>query len=475
MKEVIKSVGIDIGTSTTQLVFSQLTIENLASSFTVPRISIVDKTVFYRSQIYFTPLKAEDEIDAGAVKTLILQEYAAAGISPGDLKTGAVIITGDTARKKNADAVLQALSEMAGDFVVATAGPDLESVLSARGAGTDVLSQEHHNCVANIDIGGGTSNIAVFDKGKLVGTACLDIGGRLVRVEGGRISGIYHKLKAPALEHGLPLEMGQNADIAVLRQLCRLMADHLAEALGLLPREADHGRLYTNNGQPLPEGLIIDALTLSGGVADCMGQEKCDEFCYGDIGVLLGEAIEGHPAFQKVERYPARETIRATVVGAGSHTMNVSGSTIHYVEAVLPMKNIPILKLSHEEEATIPGLILGIKRRLPLFIQEDGPSPVAIALSASAYESFQDIQALARGILEGCAAIIQWEIPLVLILECDIGKVLGNAVDSILGGKKDIICLDGVYAQDGDYIDIGKPVAGGRVCPVVIKTMVFNT
>ena len=135
MHEVILSVGIDIGTSTTQLIFSRLTIENRASSYTVPRIDIVDKEVIYRSKIYFTPLRSATEIDAEAVKQIVREEYQAAGMTPEMLRTGAVIITGETARKENANEVLEALSDLAGDFVVATAGPDLESVLSARGAG----------------------------------------------------------------------------------------------------------------------------------------------------------------------------------------------------------------------------------------------------------------------------------------------------------------------------------------------------
>ena len=176
MHEVILSVGIDIGTSTTQLVFSELTIENQATSYTVPRISIVDKKVIFRSEIFFTPLLSQTEIDGEAVKQILESQYHKAGIKPEEIKTGAVIITGETARKENANVVLDRLSGLAGDFVVATAGPDLESVLSGRGAGADNFSKEKRTVVANVDVGGGTSNIAVFDHGNLIGTTCLDIG-----------------------------------------------------------------------------------------------------------------------------------------------------------------------------------------------------------------------------------------------------------------------------------------------------------
>ena len=169
MRQEIKSIGIDIGTSTTQLVFSRIVVENVAGSYNVPRVSIVDKEVIYRSKIYFTPLRSATEIDAEAVKKI-------------------VIITGETARKQNANEVLEALSDFAGDFVVATAGPDLESVLAARGAGTDTISEEHRTAVANLDVGGGTTNIAVYQKGTLRGVCCLDIGGRLIKIADGKIS-----------------------------------------------------------------------------------------------------------------------------------------------------------------------------------------------------------------------------------------------------------------------------------------------
>ncbi len=126
MKEKILSVGIDIGTTTTQLVFSRLTLENTASLVTVPRIEIIAKEVVFRSTIHFTPLKSQHEIDEQRVRELIEREYQSAGITPEQVQTGAIIITGEAARKQNAESVLRALSGLAGEFVVATAGRTLE-------------------------------------------------------------------------------------------------------------------------------------------------------------------------------------------------------------------------------------------------------------------------------------------------------------------------------------------------------------
>ena len=182
MKEELLSVGIDLGTSTTQLIFSRLTVENMATSYTVPRMVITKKEIQYKSDIYFTPLLDQTRIDFGKVREIIEREYERAGIRKEEIDTGAVIITGETARKENAREVIHALSGFAGDFVVATAGPDLESVISGKGAGTDVYSKEHHLTAVNIDIGGGTSNLAVFQRGDTVDTGCLDVGGRLIRL-----------------------------------------------------------------------------------------------------------------------------------------------------------------------------------------------------------------------------------------------------------------------------------------------------
>lgn len=476
MHEVILSVGIDIGTSTTQLIFSRLTIENQASSYTVPRINIVDKEVIYRSRIYFTPLRSPTEIDAEAVKKIVRSEYRAAGITPEKLKTGAVIITGETARKENANEVLSALSDLAGDFVVATAGPDLESVLSGRGAGADVLSKEKHTTVANLDIGGGTTNIALYERGTLRGTCCLDVGGRLIKVADGRISYIYPKIQALAKDNGIEIKVGDRAYPEQLYGVCRLMAAQLAQALHLAAPDGHHAGMYTNDGRALPPQPQIQAVTYSGGVADCIYQKMEDDvFRFGDVGVLLGKAVRADPDLNRVELCQAAETIRATVVGAGTHTTEVSGSTIRYERDKLPIKNVPILKVSQEDEESLETLKSSIIQQMPLFAPEGKVEQIAIAFTGEKRTSFADVQALAAAVIESAKEVIQGPYPLIVVVENDIGKVLGNALNVLLEHKKDVICIDGIKTLSGDYIDIGEPIAGGQVLPVVIKTLIFNS
>jgi len=210
MREELLSVGIDIGTSTTQLVFSKLIIENIASNFSVPKVVIVDKEIIYRSEIYFTPLRSPTEIDGTKVREIIESEYKKAGIDKVNINTGAVIITGETARKENAKEVLETLSGFAGDFVVATAGPDLESIIAGKGAGAHVYSKEGRTGVVNIDIGGGTSNLALFDHGEVKDTGCLDVGGRLIKIDkdSGQITYLSEKMKELIQRMNLSLNVG---------------------------------------------------------------------------------------------------------------------------------------------------------------------------------------------------------------------------------------------------------------------------
>lgn len=473
--EIIQSVGIDVGTSTTKLVFSELTIENLASSLSVPRLQIVKKSTVYRSDIHQTPLLDPRTVDSKALRSIIGGEYRKAGMRPEDMDTGAVIITGETARTDNAEEVLNALSAFAGDFVVATAGPDLESIMAARGAGADELSKRLHSTVANVDVGGGTSNIALFRDGELVGTSCLDLGGRLVRIEEGRVVHVHAALQRLATELGLRIAAGEAADLATILTLTRGMAHHLAQALNLVARDRLHESLYTGGGDPLPTSQTPEVITFSGGVADYAGTEEIpDGYPHGDIGALLGRAIREDTAFDLATRRAATETIRATVVGAGTHTTEVSGSTIDYHLESLPIRNLPILKVpvtAEQDLTSLPEVIAGL---VEIYHKSDVGS-LAIALTGNWAKSFVQVGELAQAILRGAEDVIDSPHVLVLVFERDIAKAVGQTIAMIRGRSSDIICIDGIQTTSGDYIDIGSPVGDGQAVPVVIKTLVFNT
>lgn len=477
MREEILSVGIDIGTSTTQLVFSNITIENTASNFSVPRIKIVDKNIIYRSEIYFTPLITQTKIDKDKVREIIESEYKRAGVKPSDVETGAVIITGETARKENANEVLQSLSGFAGDFVVATAGPDLESIIAGRGAGADKISDEENAYVVNIDIGGGTSNLALFKNGELVDTGCLDIGGRLIKIEKDtkKIYYIYPKIKKLAESIGVNIEVGDIADIDKIRKIAKAMAGILEEAVCIKERSSMYDEIQTNKG--LKDGYNIEYITFSGGVADYIyNEDYSDPFRFGDMGVVLGEEIKNSNLAKRLKVRTSLETIRATVVGAGSHTTDISGSTITYTSDVFPIKNLPILKLSKEdEEGGFESIERAIKEKLNWFNLENESQRVAVALKGIKNPSFEQVQKLSKALINGMAGLLEKDYPIFVIVENDIAKVLGQTMYIQLGKKKNVVCIDSIKVENGDYIDIGKPLVNGKVVPVVIKTLVFNS
>lgn len=504
MSETLLSVGIDIGTTTTQLILSELSIENMASAFTIPRISITDKKVIFKSDIIFTPISEDNLLDTDDIKAFVEQQYKKAGITKSDIQTGAVIITGEAVRKENAQSVAKALSGFAGDFVVATAGPDLEGIIAGKGAGTYSYSESRHTTAVNFDIGGGTTNLAVFNDGDIEDTACFDIGGRLIKVDINEIIRyISPKVEEIIKEEALNIHLNEKINFKELDKLLNIFVQVLENSIGLGEKSPYFDLLITN--KPLTTNLKIKCISFSGGVADgivnsggadgivssgaASGIENTSSaadgiakeslqnyFAYGDIGLLLGKKISDSSLMTALKVVPTVETIRATVVGAGSHTTDVSGSTITYKANVLPLKNIPILQLSKDDENANNCRNLGdiIQEKIKWFMVNGEVQVIGLGLEGVHSPPFKFIQDLAKEIIGGLDLLIQQELPLVIIVKEDMAKALGHSLYANLPKDYPFVCIDSVHVRNGDYIDIGKPIAGGSVLPVVVKTLVFN-
>ena len=472
MREEIISAGIDIGTSTTQLVFSLIVVENIASMFSVPRVSIIEKRVIYRSDIYFTPLLSQREIDTEKVKNIVENEYKKAGISPSDVKTGAVIITGETSRKINAESVTKTLAGLAGDFVVAAAGPDMESIIAGKGAGADKISSDYKSTVVNLDIGGGTTNISVFRRGELLDVGCLDIGGRLIKLDDNKkIIYIAEKIKRLADNTGIKLSIGDDADELKLRKIVAKMVKMLEMATGLLPRDQDYKNIITNKG--IKSEHPINYITISGGVGDIVYGREDDVFKYNDVGVLLGQEIKKSSLVKDLKLMIPNETMRATVIGAGSHTSDISGSTIFYNDNFFPLKNIPILKLNEFEEQ-IDLISDKVKEKIEWTKTDGDIQQAAVAIKGMKNYSFHEINNLAKEIIKGMEEVVKNNYIVFLLVEEDIAKVLGQTIYTQLGFQVNVLCIDNITVENGDYIDVGFPIANGAVVPVIIKTLVFE-
>ena len=441
MGEKLLSVGLDVGTTSTQMVVSRLTVENKASAFSVPDMEIRQRELLYQSPVYFTPLLEGNRMDAAALRRLVEQEYEKAGITRQMVDTGAVIVTGESSRTENAAAVMEALSDLAGHFVVAAAGPDLESVLAAKGAGAADYSGRTGETVLHMDIGGGTSNLALIQKGEITATGCMNVGGRLVKLERGIITYV-----SPVLQDIFHKQVGEALSQEEARRLSVRLAEALEMAAGLRPSDGLLEQLTTREAAgALPLNAPGEKLTLSfsGGVADCIEREiPWQEF--GDIGPLLGQAI-GASRLCSGKYVLGTNTIRATVIGAGCHSTQLSGSTVYSQNVQFPLKNIPVI--TQKAQRT----------------QQEGN--VFFALPGVRSPTYAQVQQMA-------AEISRMPQPIYLCLEQDMAKALGQAMALRLGRNAEILCIDRIRVHPGDYLDVAAPV--GPAFPVVVKTLVLQ-
>ena len=443
MAEILRSVGLDIGTTSTQMILSKLTIENRASAFSVPEMQIADREILYRSPIHFTPLLQGDLVDGEGIRAILLAEYERAGITRAHVDTGAVIITGETSRKENAATVLQSLSDFAGDFVVATAGPDLESVLAAKGAGAVDFSVETGETVLHMDIGGGTSNLALIEDGQITATGCLNVGGRLLKFDKNHCISYI----SPVLDGIWDGKVGDRPTSGHLEQLAETLVSALEMAAGLRERTQLLDKLWTKDAGPMWVSAPTESvLSFSGGVADCIETVHPD-FAFGDMGPILGRAIRRSRLCRGPYRL-GRETIRATVIGAGSHATQLSGSTVYHQNVAFPLKNLPVV-------TEISGLAV-----------LDGPG--VLALPGRTDAGYREISALADRIAA------QWpDGPVLIALEADMAKALGHALALRFPKKRPILCIDRVRLPENSYLDIAAPVESAL--PVVVKTLILET
>jgi ethanolamine utilization protein EutA len=469
------SVGVDVGTTTTQIIFSRLNLQDVSRPGQIPRIDITDRKVIYQSPIVFTPLMDFDTIDADKLNEIVRHEYAAAGVDPSQVETGAVIITGETAKKKNADEILRALSGLAGDFVVSVAGPNVESLIAGKGAGAAQYSQKNYATVTNVDIGGGSANSATFRTGNLIGAAAMNYGGRILEVENttGRVCHIAEPAEHILNDIGLNLQVGDTPSLEDLRRFTDRMADmtveliegtssSLAQKIYLTPPVGASGKgslLMFSGGighyyyNPIPISSVSDATR------------------HDDVGPLLAESLRRHSVLNTYTVVQPAETVRATVLGASTQTVTLSGSTIWAEHEILPLKNVPVTRptLPHSlEPASVSRSIADAVSRWDVNLATD---PFAVALELDRSLDYESLTQLASG-LKNFADTMPSDRPLIAIIERDYAQALGQTVKG-LDPSRSLLVIDQVGLSEGDYIDIGTPLMDGRVVPLSVKTLIF--
>ena len=466
---LLTSVGVDIGSSTSHLVFSRIVLERLDSRYVV-----TERETVYRSDILLTPYTEAETIDAAALGAFIERQYAAAGISPDAIDTGALILTGVAVQRKNARAIGELFARQAGKLVAVSAGDGLETTMAAYGSGAVARSIRDGRRILNVDLGGGTAKLALCAEGRVQSITALDVGARLVALDsGGCIMRIEEAGRRFAAELGLTLRLDEPLGEDAAAALAGRMADAVFLAIeGKSPMAGGASLLRL---EPLDSAGGCDAISFSGGVAEYIYGASLKN--HGDLGPLLAAAIRARMTERGLSLAAPAERIRATVIGAAQYTVQVSGSTIYVspLEA-LPLRNLPVVTpdwpLDRDEldAATIAAAIRTALRRLDL---ATGEAPLALFVPWRGAASFDRLDAFCRGVAEALAPALANGHPLVLAGDGDVGGLIGIHCREELRLLCPIVSIDGLELKEFDYIDIGAMLDTSGAVPVVIKSLIF--
>ncbi len=456
----LTSVGVDIGSSTAHLMFSRITLERLDTRYVV-----ADREVLYASEILLTPYRQDGDIDTEVLAAFIDHEYAKSGVSRDEVDSGALILTGVAVRRRNARAIGELFAAEAGKFVSVSAGDSLETVMAANGSGA-VAASASGRTILNIDVGGGTTKLAVCRDNEVLNTTAVEAGARLVVTdEDGRISRL-EDFGSRMLGGGIGL--GDPLSLETKQALADTMAGRIMSATrGAL--EDDWRRL-----PQLPAGIAIDGVIVSGGVSEFMDGSSGQDF--GDLGPFLARALRKELDDAGLQVFPSTDGIRATVVGASQYTVQVSGSTV-YLDPIeiLPLRNVATIRpqLDLGEDIDVDAVAEEIRNALHRFDLQEGEVPVAVALPWRGSATYGRLDQLSRGLTQGMAKVLDAGHPMTIVMDGDVGGLLGmHCRENGLTGNP-IISIDGITLSAFDFIDVGEVIAATGSVPVVVKSLVF--
>ena len=471
----LTSVGIDIGSAGTQVLFSKIALrrrgEDLSSRYTV-----VQRETVYQSPVTLTPYLSETRIDERALGAIIDDAYSAANVHPDDVDTGVVILTGEALRRENAQAIADVLADQVGEFVCATAGHHMEAMLAAYGSGAAKASHDLGKRILNVDIGGGTTKLAIVDAGKVVATAAIHVGGRLLVVDDERrITRLDPGGRRLAAAAGFGWNLGDMVNEQDVARVAALMADAVIDAVTTRPLPNFVETLHLTD--PL-DTTAVEAMMFSGGVAEYVYEREPREF--GDWGPALGRAVAARIAEGCFPwpLLPAGECIRATALGASEYSVQLSGNTTYISSPgrLLPRRNLQVLQpdldLAGDVDAT--AVSRAIRDHFIRFDRVEGQSEVALAFRWKGLPTYERLAAFANGVAQGLVATVAQAGPVYLILDGDVAQTVGALLKDELALASDVLVIDGVTLWDFDYVDLGRIRYPSNTVPVTIKSLVFD-
>ncbi|TFG09275.1 ethanolamine utilization protein EutA [Candidatus Thorarchaeota archaeon] len=467
------SVGVDIGSSTSHVVFSRITLEKDPMSRS-EKFEVADREVLHSGRIHLTPFSDPYTIDFERLEDLLLTDYEQAGFEVTDIDTGAVIVTGETAKKQNAAQIVNALAGETGKFVSATAGPNFEAVLAAHGSGAVSRSERTGETVMNVDIGGGSSNIAICSCGRVIDTSAINVGGRLVAFdEENVITRLEDTGRAVAQLIGLDLRLGGVINESEKQLLAETLASALREAMRGKPTSPASNLLMMTETLREIEG--IDVVTFSGGVAEFIYGEETRHF--GDLGPHLATAINAEILVNGFRLDRPDHRIRATVIGAGQCSLQVSGSTTFLTSGLsYPLRNLPVVVPQiPRNNGSAESVRHAIREALTRFDLQEGEDSLILAFQDAVRPSYERLTEFSKGVVHALPKTVDSGKPIMMCFDTDVGNSVGNVMKRETGIQNEILSIDEVLLSEGDFVDIGEPIIEGVVVPVVVKTLVFES
>jgi ethanolamine utilization protein EutA len=473
---ILNSVGIDIGSAGTQVVFSKIHLQRVADQLST-RYVVISREPLYQSPNTLTPYLSETLIDAQALGAIIEQAYSAAGVHADDVDAGAVILTGEALRRENGQAIAAVLAEQGGEFVCATAGHHMECMLAVYGSGAARRSFDGQTRILNIDIGGGTTKLGLVDRGELRATAAVHLGGRLLVVDAqGRITRLDPAGRGHARRAGFDWQLGSVVTRAQLQQVAESMADALIRIVNQTFDESDLNELLLTD--PLPPLTGVRGVMFSGGVGEYVYRREARDF--NDLGKLFGEAVR-----ERLDAYalpwpllPAGECLRATVLGASEYSVQLSGNTtfVSNPGALLPRKNLQVVPLAWALPETVVAaeVTQALQTSLRQHDRVEGEQDIALSLRWSGAPSYARLAALADGLLSAIPNTLQAGRPLYVVADGDIALTLGHLIQEDPRVHSDVLVIDGITLWGFDFIDLGRIRMPSLTVPVTIKSLVFS-
>jgi ethanolamine utilization protein EutA len=474
----LTTVGIDIGSSTSHLMFARVHLQRLSAALS-SRFVVVERKILWQSPILLTPYRGDYTIDVDELAGFIGGCYAYAGIEREKVDSGAVILTGEALKRRNARAIADLFSEEAGKFVCASAGHHMECQMAAHGSGAIALSRGHNALLLNVDIGGGTTKFALIENGRILATCAIAVGGRLmVEDDGEGLTRIETPAQEIAKELGIELRLGQSLAAAERKRIASRMARMITGMIDLRqPGELARRLLVTEAWPAELANKRIDAMTFSGGVAEYLYKRETRRF--GDLGCDLAEELR-HALAHRRDLPPVWDPgqgIRATVIGAAQFSVQISGNTILIADPdKLPLQNLPVLACSFtlDEDIAADAVADDVRAALSRADFAEGDSPVALSFSWRGDPSHGRLYAVAAGICAALPRTLEEELPLVLLVDGDVGKSLGRVILNEIAPRADVIAIDGVALKEFDYVDIGSVIELTNVVPIIIKSLLFK-